>query len=910
MLSIKPENGDGDFDFSRSSAATRVNAQGLVENVQIISPELVSNGNFSQIGTEEVLNGNFSQEGSELITNGDFSNGLTNWYVDDGTSWTNVNNTAFCDGNNGLIAQNHTTTQNKVYKVTFDSVATNSIGKELGVRIAAGTYAWNLYPTGTHTIYLTAGSSNTQGVLFYATSGWTGSIDNVSVKEVGQNWILGSGWSIGDNKAIGSSTTNTIQQLSILQSNKTYKLTYTILDYVSGSIRPNVGTVNGTLQSSNGTFTEYIKSLGSHFYFDGVSAFTGSITNISVKEVGQDWTLGTGWSVDQANSKAIGDGTSFTYITQTPISIQNKKVKLTFDILDYVSGTFRILPSDRQDGIDERFSGNGSYEVIFTSTTNLLRFQQQAFNGSVTNISVKEITDDTNIPRINYEGFSYQDSLGSEEIVNGGFDTDSNWAKGSNWTISDGKANSDGSSNGQILQSNVFESNKTYKVTFTVTKVSGSGLIARAFYGSYETILSITESGTYTTNFTPNASTNGTLYFISSGLFVGSIDNVSVKEVVGQEEVPDSGCGSWLLEPQSTNLVPYSEDFSNSSWDKTQTTIEAANIAMPSGVINGYKLFANTSSTTHWIEVSPFPTATIGQDFTFSMFVKSSGSDFIQVTSSTGFPSVFQNFNISTGTKASGDISDSSIKDFGNGWYRISVTETTTGTNARYLIVPILSDVSRNATFEGNANEDGVYIYGAQLEQQSYATSYIPTNGATATRLADVCTSAGNASTFNDSEGVLMAEISYLKNKGTSSPFKVERISISDSSDTNRLFISNTTFANEIQVFVRNSVGISFNKIVTISDNTLYNKIVLKYKANDYSLWINGFELESDNTYNYLPSGLNVLKFEGASGAYDFEGKTKQLQYFDSALTDSELEELTSWSSFLEMANGQNYTIK
>jgi len=64
MLSVKPENGDGDFDFQRNSAATRVNAQGLVENVQILSPELVSNGNFSQIGTEEVLNGNFSQEGS------------------------------------------------------------------------------------------------------------------------------------------------------------------------------------------------------------------------------------------------------------------------------------------------------------------------------------------------------------------------------------------------------------------------------------------------------------------------------------------------------------------------------------------------------------------------------------------------------------------------------------------------------------------------------------------------------------------------------------------------------------------------------------------------------------------------------------------------------------------------------
>ena len=46
-LCIKPDDGSGDFDFSRNSAATRVNAQGLVENVQILSSNLVQNGDFS-----------------------------------------------------------------------------------------------------------------------------------------------------------------------------------------------------------------------------------------------------------------------------------------------------------------------------------------------------------------------------------------------------------------------------------------------------------------------------------------------------------------------------------------------------------------------------------------------------------------------------------------------------------------------------------------------------------------------------------------------------------------------------------------------------------------------------------------------------------------------------------------------
>ena len=76
MLSVKPENGDGDFTFSRGSAATRVNAQGLVENVQIISSELVSNGNFSQEGSELVTNGDF-------VTDSDWVKG-TGWSISDG----------------------------------------------------------------------------------------------------------------------------------------------------------------------------------------------------------------------------------------------------------------------------------------------------------------------------------------------------------------------------------------------------------------------------------------------------------------------------------------------------------------------------------------------------------------------------------------------------------------------------------------------------------------------------------------------------------------------------------------------------------------------------------------------------------------------------------------------------------
>ena len=84
-LCVKPSDGSGDFDFSRNSAATRVNAQGLVENVQILSSNLVQNGDFSEEGAEEVSNGSvFTRGGRSLVTNGArLHTDLSGWQVTD-----------------------------------------------------------------------------------------------------------------------------------------------------------------------------------------------------------------------------------------------------------------------------------------------------------------------------------------------------------------------------------------------------------------------------------------------------------------------------------------------------------------------------------------------------------------------------------------------------------------------------------------------------------------------------------------------------------------------------------------------------------------------------------------------------------------------------------------------------------
>ena len=195
-------------------------------------------------------------------------------------------------------------------------------------------------------------------------------------------------------------------------------------------------------------------------------------------------------------------------------------------------------------------------------------------HGSITNISVKEITDDTDLPRINYEGFSYQDSLGSEEVVNGDFSNGSanweNYTSGSSTIVFTDVAtlNVDASnSNVGIYQENVFASGKQYKVVLRI-KASSSfdaevletqGAATVSTIGSVSLTTSYQDFTFYFTGTGTNDIFIHRKYGSSSANQSITIDNVSVKEYLGQEVVPDSGCGSWLMEGQSTNLITYSE---------------------------------------------------------------------------------------------------------------------------------------------------------------------------------------------------------------------------------------------------------------------------------------------------------------------------------------------------------------
>ena len=169
---------EADFDFTRGSSATRVNEKGLIQYVQVLSDELVQNGNFEEEGSELVTNGDFSQIGSELIVNGDFATD-SDWTL--GTGWSIEDGKAvFTSGASGILLQSNIVETNKLYKLTFDVIRTS--GFITSVFLGGVSDNTDINESGRYTYYITSVNQDVLG--FNANSTFAGSIDNVSVQLV------------------------------------------------------------------------------------------------------------------------------------------------------------------------------------------------------------------------------------------------------------------------------------------------------------------------------------------------------------------------------------------------------------------------------------------------------------------------------------------------------------------------------------------------------------------------------------------------------------------------------------------------------------------------------------------------------------------------------------------------------
>jgi hypothetical protein len=273
-----------------------------------------------------------------------------------------------------------------------------------------------------------------------------------------------------------------------------------------------------------------------------------------------------------------------------------------------------------------------------------------------------------------------------------------------------------------------------------------------------------------------------------------------------------SGCPSLLLEPQRINLVQYSEDFSDASWAKTDSNITENTTTSPNGTLTADSLIENTSTSAH----RAFKTLAVTGTHTYSFYVKANGRQWIAIgagnTSSFG---ALAYFDIENGVLGTVSVGSANIENAGNGWYRCSVTGVGNGGGTSFNIW--LANANNSISYLGDGTS-GIYIWGAQLEQGSYPTSYIPTSGTIGTRSAETCNNAGDVNTFNDSEGVLFAEISALADDGTN-----RQIAISNGTTSQRNYIGYRISTNQVIGGSVNTSEVFLN--YTLSDSKDFSKI-------------------------------------------------------------------------------------
>ena len=252
---------------------------------------------------------------------------------------------------------------------------------------------------------------------------------------------------------------------------------------------------------------------------------------------------------------------------------------------------------------------------------------------------------------------------------------------------------------------------------------------------------------------------------------------------------------------------------------------------------------------------------------------------------STSFDLTYVNFDILNGEIVRNlDNADARIEDFGNDWLRISLTLQATSTAIGRIILCSIptSTSSRAAGYIGNTS-NSFYIWGGQMEQGTYPTSYIKTEASAVTRLKDECLNGGDSDLFNITEGTFFVD-SYVYNSGNQTT-----IGLSDGSDSNKLILIFQSYGTQVRVF--SSGGVSSFLNLTFDQR---NKIAVTFKENEYKFFINGVLVGSD-TIATVPSGMDRLNFSNRTGTANlFEGKVYDTRVYDRVLTEAEAIELTT----------------
>ena len=365
-------------------------------------------------------------------------------------------------------------------------------------------------------------------------------------------------------------------------------------------------------------------------------------------------------------------------------------------------------------------------------------------------------------------------------------------------------------------------------------------------------------------------------FSFSRGTNATVVNEQGLIELVGSDEpridFKDNTKGSLLLEPTRSNVITNSNNLT--TWNgaaMTRTFVD--NLTNPSNVLGASKLTQTSSGGYAWLS------RTFTGNETFSAFVKKDSSNFVRLYAANN--TVY--FDIVKGTveiAVGSSITDKSIIDYGNGWFRVSMSVNSTA--ASYVRIYPAS------TVDSSSGTNSLFVYGAQLEQGSYATSYIPTNGSAATRVADGSSQTVPDGVIGQTEGTIFAEFEYFGN--TSGALEISPI-----------YIGTGTYATAIytDIYQGELYAVCFNSGVnqaSINCGVLSvgtHKVAIGYSNNDIVIYLDGL-LGGIDTSATIPKCNRVYLGTVGTSTSVQKYTQSQAQLYNTRLSNSELQALTT----------------
>jgi hypothetical protein len=344
-----------------------------------------------------------------------------------------------------------------------------------------------------------------------------------------------------------------------------------------------------------------------------------------------------------------------------------------------------------------------------------------------------------------------------------------------------------------------------------------------------------------------------------------------------------------LVEPAATNLLLRSQEFDNAWWTKGASTISANAAVAPNGETTADKLVESGTTSAFTVQRPPAVTGS----HTFSVFAKAAERTWLSMRF-TGTTNSDAYFNLSTGAVGTSSGCTASVVDFGDGWYRCIVTATVAGIGDQVVIR--LASANNTALYAGDGSS-GAYIWGAQIEAGSVATSYIPTFGVTRSRSADVCTIEGDEFTARVRQDAGTMLVGFRFNDGGVSTNRYPATIESNGDNRHGVLVvggSNLLYADIREAGVNQATWIMLNNAVAGTEYTA----ALAYSATSSNTALDG-TAGTEDTSATIPT-TSQITFGHRAGLEWMVGTLPRFVYFPERRSDADLVAMTTSGADLD----------